>query len=247
MENPLAGIASAIVLACAPGLIHAAPLAASDPAVAAATKEMLAAMKAREMMMAVLAQMEAQMHRERVMEAANAIVAGTPAPEQKEEELRLAKAKLNADDARTHAELADAALIEDMIAALVEVYADKYTLDAVRRMTAFYASPLGQKMQANAPALMRQSTDIARWFVMRRLPKTAAEGAQAMRFREALTTAMQSTAQAWVEQTLNARADFISAFAALRRKIGRPEDFLQVSCENQVRSPFRGRPHKGSS
>lgn len=180
MKKPLAALASAIVLCCAPGFIHAAPLATSDPAVATATKEMLTAMKAREIMSAVLAQMEQQMHRDRTMEAARAIVAKTLTPQQKEEERRLARAKLDADDARTHAELADPALLEDMIAALAEVYADKYTLDEIRQMTAFYASPLGQKMQANAPALMKQGVEIAQWFVMARLPKTAVEGAQAV-------------------------------------------------------------------
>lgn len=180
MKKPLAALASAIVLVCVPGFIHAASPAPGDPAVAAATKEMLAAMKAREMMTAVLAQIEAQMHRERVMAAANAIVAKTLTPEQKAEALRLAKAKLDTDDARTHAELVDPALLEDMIAALVEVYADKYTLDEIRQMTAFYASPLGQKMQADAPALMKQSAEIAQWFVMARLPKTAVEGGQAV-------------------------------------------------------------------
>ena len=180
MKKPLAALASAIVLCCAPGFIHAAPPASSDPAVAAATKEMLTTMKAREMMRAVLAQMAQQMHRDRTMEAARAIVAKTGTPAQQAEELRQANAKVAAADAETHAQLADPALLEDMIAALAEVYADKYTLDELRQMTAFYASPLGQKMQANAPALMRQSAEIAQWFVMARLPKVAVEGAQAV-------------------------------------------------------------------
>lgn len=45
MKKPLAALASAMVLGCAPGVIQAAPLVSSDPAVAAATKKMRAAMK----------------------------------------------------------------------------------------------------------------------------------------------------------------------------------------------------------
>lgn len=179
MEKPIAAIASAILLCCAHGFIHAAPLASNDPAITAATKEMLATMKAREMMRVVLAQMEAQMHRDRTMETARAIVAKTLTPAQQAEELRQTNAKVAAADAETHARLADPALLEDMIAALAEVYADKYTLDEIRQMTAFYASPLGQKMQADAPALMKQSAEIAQWFVMARLPKAAVEDRQA--------------------------------------------------------------------
>jgi hypothetical protein len=175
VKKIFAAVASAVLLVSASTFTSAAPLASSDPAVVAATREMLATMKTREMLAVILAEMEAQTRRERVMAAAQAIVAGHPTPEQQAEQLKRANAKLEARDADVHARLSDPLLLDELIEELVPLYAETYTLDEIRQMTAFYASPLGRKMQAGAPALMKRSTEITRWYVMTRMPKTSAD------------------------------------------------------------------------
>lgn len=175
MKKPFAVFASAALLFCAPGFLQAAPLASSDPAVIAATREMLATMKAKETMAIVLAQMEQQMSATETMAAASAIVAKNLTPEQKEEETRKAKARIAKVYAKNHAVLADPTLVDDLIEQLVPLYAETYTLEEIRQLTAFYASPLGQKMQASAPALLKRSAEISRWFVQTRMPMTAVE------------------------------------------------------------------------
>jgi hypothetical protein len=178
VKKTFAAIASAVVLLSASAFTSAAPLASSDPAVVAATREMLATMKTREMLAVILRQMEQQMNSTRAVAEAHAIVAKYPAPEQQAEPLKRAHAKLDAEYAKMHARLSDPTLVDELIEELVPLYAETYTLDEIRQMTAFYASPLGQKMQANAPELMKRSAEISRWFVMSREPKAPVEGEQ---------------------------------------------------------------------
>jgi hypothetical protein len=176
VKKPFAVIVSAAVLFCAPNFLRAAPLASSDPAVVAATREMLATMKAKETMAIVLAQMEQQMSATETMAAASRIAAKDLTPERKAEEITRAKARIATVTAKNHAVFADPSLIDGLIEELVPLYAETYTLDEIRQLTAFYASPLGQKMQASAPALLKRSAEISRWFVHTRMPVKAVEG-----------------------------------------------------------------------
>jgi hypothetical protein len=78
-----------------------------------------------------------------------------------------------------HALFSDPTLVDDMIAEMVPLYAETYTLDEIRQLTAFYASPLGQKMQANMPALMSRSMEISQRVMMPRIQKAMAQSHQA--------------------------------------------------------------------
>ena len=176
MKKSFAAIASAIVLTSASAFSQAAaPMASADPAVVAATKEMFAAMKVREMMGNMMAQMEQQMPAQAHAVAAAAIN-GNPklTPEQKVEELKKAEVDIQTSVSKAHAVLGDPTLIDDMIAELVPLYAETYTLDEIRQLTAFYASPLGQKMQAKMPELMGRSMQISQRVMMPRLQKAMA-------------------------------------------------------------------------
>ena len=138
-------------------------------------------MKAREIVTSMLAQIEQQMHSSEVLAEGTAIVArANLTPEQKAEELKKANTRIKALNARTHAVLSDPAFIDDLIDELVPLYAETYTLDEIRQLTAFYASPLGQKMQASAPPLMTRSMEISRWFLHKRLPITSVENDQGL-------------------------------------------------------------------
>jgi hypothetical protein len=73
----------------------------------------------------------------------------------------------------------DPTLVDDMIAEMVPIYAETYTLDEIRQLTAFYASPLGQKLQAKMPELMSRSMQISQRVLMPRIQKAMAESQQA--------------------------------------------------------------------
>jgi hypothetical protein len=181
MKKPLAAVVSAIVLTCATGFSHAAaPVPSADPAVVKATKDMFVAMKVHDMMTSMMAQMAQQMPAQ-AHAAAAAAINGNPnlKPEQKAEQLKKADENIQASVGQMHAVFSDPTLVDDMIAEMVPLYAETYTLDEIRQLTAFYASPLGQKMQARTPELMSRSMEISRRVMMPRIQKAMAQSHQA--------------------------------------------------------------------
>jgi hypothetical protein len=181
MQKPFAAVATAFVLTCASAFSYAAaPLASADPAVVNATKEMFAAMKVRDMMAGMLVQMEQQMPAQgRAAAAASINGNANLTPQQKADELKKADEAIRSSAAQMHAVFSDPTLVDDMIAEMVPLYAETYTLDEIRQLTAFYASPLGQKMQANMPTLMSRSMQISQRVMMPRIQKAMAQSRQA--------------------------------------------------------------------
>jgi hypothetical protein len=181
MKKTFAAIASAIVLSSAPAFsLAAAPVASADPAVVKATQEMFTAMKVRDMMIKMMAQMAQQMPAQGRMAAAAAIN-GNPnlTPEQKAEQLKKAEEDIQKSTGRMQEVFSDPTMVDDMIAEMVPLYAETYTLDEIRQLTAFYASPLGQKMQAKMPELMNRSMQISQRVLMPRIQKAMAQSQQA--------------------------------------------------------------------
>jgi hypothetical protein len=176
MKKTLAVIASAIVLTSASAFGIAAPMASADPAVVAATREMFAAMQVHDMMKNMLAQMEQQMPLQ-AKAGAKAAIDGNAnlTPQQKAEQLKKADDEIKVTGERMHVVFGDPTLVDDMIAEMVPLYAETYTLDEIRQLTAFYASPLGQKMQATMPALMARSMEISQRVMMPRIQKAMAQ------------------------------------------------------------------------
>jgi hypothetical protein len=181
MKKHVAALASVIILSCAPVISHAAaPVPSADPAVVAATREMLAAMKVRDMMILTIASIEQQMPAQQ-RTAMTAAINGNPnlTPQQKAEQLKKGEEVVQATATQAHAMFSDPTLVDDMIAEMVPLYAETYTLDEIRQLTAFYASPLGQKMQANMPMLMRRSMEASQRVMMPRIQKAMAQRQQA--------------------------------------------------------------------
>jgi hypothetical protein len=175
MKTSLAAIASALVFSLSAS-VQAAPLASADPAVVAATKQMFVAMKVRESMSAMMASMEQQMPAQMRAGAAAAINADASlSPQQKTEQLKKLDDAMQGATAQAHALFTDPTLVDDMIAEMVPLYAETYTLDEIRQLSAFYASPLGQKMQANMPMLMQRSMQISQRVMMPRIQKAMAQ------------------------------------------------------------------------
>jgi hypothetical protein len=150
VKKTLAAIASALAFIAAPAFVQAAP--ASDPAAVEATRQMLSAMKIRELTMVSLQQAEQNLPTQLRSTVLQMIQSDTTLnAEQKKEMLaRFEKA------------------IPVMVAQARTVFSDPALID---QMVAFYQSPLGQKMLANMPKLMEQSMEISNRVMMPRIQK----------------------------------------------------------------------------
>ena len=181
MKKSLAAIASALSFISAPAAFAATPAPSADPAVVAATREMMASMKLRDVMLASLKQADQQMPAQ-MAASLNAMIDSDAAlsAEKKAEAHKKLKETLPALTAQTHAIFADPTLVDDMLAEMVPLYAETYTLDEIRQLSAFYASPLGQKMLANMPTLMSRSMEISNRVMMPRIQKMMAQSAQSI-------------------------------------------------------------------
>jgi hypothetical protein len=179
VKKSLAAIASAIVVLCAPAAFAATPVPSADPAVVAATKQMMASMKMRDVMLASLKQMDQQMPAQLRASMTGMIDGAADATaEQKAAAHKKLDEALPTLVAQMHGLLSDASLIDEMLAEMVPLYAETYTLDEIRQLSAFYASPLGQKMLANMPTLMSRSMEISNRVMMPRIQKMMAQSAQ---------------------------------------------------------------------
>jgi hypothetical protein len=181
VKKSLAAIASAIVVTCAPAAFAATPVPSADPAVVAATKQMLASMKIRDLMLASLKQADQQMPAQ-ITASMNAMIDGDPnmSAEKKAEAHKKLQEALPTLSAQMHGIFTDPTLVDDILAEMVPLYAETYTLDEIRQLSAFYASPLGQKMLANMPKLMSRSMDISNRVMMPRIQKMMAQSAQSI-------------------------------------------------------------------
>jgi hypothetical protein len=181
VKKSLAAIASVIAVTCASAAFAATPVPSADPAVVAATKQMLTSMKLRDVMAASLKQADQQMPSQ-LAASMNAMIDGDAnmSAEQKAAAHKKLQEALPTLTAQTHAIFTDPTLVDDMLAEMVPLYAETYTLDEIRQLSAFYASPLGQKMLANMPTLMSRSMEIGNRVMMPRVQKMMAQSAQSI-------------------------------------------------------------------
>jgi hypothetical protein len=179
MKKQFAAVAYALAFACAPAFVHAATTPSADPAVVKATKEMMSAMKMRDLMLASMRQMEQQMPAQ-IKASMSAMIANDPNmnAQQKADAQKKVDAMLPKLVAKMQAVMTDPSLIDEMLTEMVPLYAETYTLDEINQLSAFYASPLGQKMLANMPTLMARSMQISQRIMMPRIQKLMATSAQ---------------------------------------------------------------------
>lgn len=169
MKKFLAAFATVIALSGA-APVSAAP--AVDPQVSAAVRSMFDAMKYRELMKATFAQMEANLP-QNIRAGAAAAVENDPRLDAAAKKARLAELDkaLPQVSAAIHTLLSDPGLMEEMLEAMVPLYANTYTLEEVRQMNAFYQSPVGQKMLATTPKLMGESMVLSNQIIGPRINK----------------------------------------------------------------------------
>ena len=187
MKSSFAVFAAAVLFASAPVIAQTAapapaPIAAAavDPAAMAATRQLLATMKMRDTMIAAMRQMEQQIPAQMRASIAAAINANPDLnAQQKQAVLGKLEQDMPAMSARATALMNDPSLIDEMIAQIAPLYAETFTVDELRQMTAFYASPTGQKVLAATPALMARGMEIGMRTVAPRVQKMLAESMQA--------------------------------------------------------------------
>ncbi|WP_028100441.1 DUF2059 domain-containing protein [Pseudoduganella violaceinigra] len=149
---------------------------ASSPATVAAVNKLLTSMNFRALlgqtMQASMGQMQPMMERS-VAAAINAnpeLDAG-----QKEEALALAKSRLPEVSGKLQAMFTDPAMLDDIQAATVQVYARNYTVAEIEQLSAFYRTPLGKKLLARTPAVAAESSAAIQEVMMPRLEKVMQE------------------------------------------------------------------------
>ncbi len=169
MKKFLAAFATVIAISgAAPAM--AAP--AVDPQVSAAVRSMFESMKYRELMTATFAQMETSLP-QNIRAGAAAAIDNDPRLDAAAKQVKLAELEkvIPRVSAAIHSVFADPTLMEEMLDAMVPLYANTYTLEEVRQMNAFYQSPVGQKMLATTPKLMGEGMAISNQIVAPRINK----------------------------------------------------------------------------
>jgi hypothetical protein len=181
VKKSLAAIASALAVTCACTAFAATPAPSADPAVVAATKQMLASMKMRDVMLASMRKMDEQMPA-LLKASVSAEIDNDPdlTAAQKLDAHKKLEAALPKIVAEMHATLTDPALVDNILTEIVPLYAEIYTLDEIRQLSAFYMSPLGQKMLNSMPTVMSRSMEIANRVLMPRVQNMVAQSAQSI-------------------------------------------------------------------
>jgi hypothetical protein len=178
MKKYLIAFAAALTLAI-PCFAQTVP--ALDPAVVTAVKEMMAAMKVRDVMAAGMQQMQQTMP-QAMRNSTAQMVNGNPtmSAERKQQALAQFEKDWPKVQAEMQALFSDASLLDDMLAEMVPLYASNYSVDEIHQLSAFYQSPVGQKMLATTPKLMGQMMEISNRVIVPRIQKLMAQTAKSV-------------------------------------------------------------------
>ena len=147
-----------------------ATAAAASPQANAAVEELLDAMDVRKMMAASFAEMEKalpQMMRAQMTAVINADPAASD--EKKKEAMAKVEQVLPGAAEAINRMFRDPALLDDMMAEIGPLYARNYSVAELKELTAFYRTPLGQKMLALSPRLAAESMAVGQKIVAPRL------------------------------------------------------------------------------
>ncbi|WP_020652508.1 DUF2059 domain-containing protein [Massilia niastensis] len=169
MKKLFAALTAAAAFAGLPSLAAAAP---ADPQATEAVKAMLDAMQVRQMMASSFVEMEKTMPAVMRAQVVGVIEADpTLSPAKKQEALARAEKMLPGVAQAVSRVFRDPALVDEMLAEMVPLYAKHFTTAEIRELTAFYGTPLGRKMMATMPKLSAESMALSQKLVTPRLGK----------------------------------------------------------------------------
>jgi uncharacterized protein len=162
-------IAASIVAAVA--LMGAAPaFAQADAASTAAARELFDSMNYRSVMIDVMKQMTQGLGQSIRAGSEAAIKNDTKlTSDQQREALLKMEAELPAVTSKLQAIMNDPALVDEILAETVPLYARTFNAAELKQMAAFYRTPVGAKMLATMPKLMGEGMQLGQQVVLRRI------------------------------------------------------------------------------
>lgn len=165
VKNTVATAIAALALLASGG----AYAQATDASTAAA-RELFEAMNYRTMMNGMMQQM-AQNIGGSMRAGAEAAIRNNPKASEQDKQAAIIKmeAELPAAIKPVQEMLSDPALVDEVLAETVPLYARTYTADELKQITAFYRTPVGSKMLASMPKLMSEGMQIGQQVVARRI------------------------------------------------------------------------------
>jgi hypothetical protein len=141
-----------------------------DPAAVAAGKELMEAMKFRDMMQLSFAQIEQSMPQMMLQGATGAINANAKLNAAQKKEA-IAQATKNIPEAvkAFSGTMNDPKLLDELSDEMTPLYVKYFNADELRAMTAFYRSPVGAKMLRTMPQLLGESMQITQRAMLPRM------------------------------------------------------------------------------
>lgn len=150
--------------------VHAQTTAPIDPAATAAVKELLTAMKFREMMVASFEQINKNMPAIMEQSAVAAIEKNaTMSDTEKAAKIVQARRDIPQAAAAFSSTFSDPALLDELVAETIPLYARHFTAAEIRQLAVFYKTPVGAKMLATMPQIMNESMQISQKIVLPRI------------------------------------------------------------------------------
>ena len=151
----------------------------ADPQTTVAVKAMFDAMQIRKNMEAMYSEMQKAMPGIMRQQVVTMIQADTRLDaEQKKAALAKFEEQLPGLSKSIVAIFNDPTMIDDMVAEMVPLYANNYTLAEIKELTAFYESPVGRKMMTLTPKLAAEGMAIGQRVMAPRLGKLMQDVAQ---------------------------------------------------------------------
>ena len=143
---------------------------AADAQTTAAAKKLLEVMDARQAMLGSFAEMEKAMPAMMRAQAASMIQndASLSAGQKRDAMAKVDKVLPGVAQALNQM-FHDPALVDEMLAEMVPLYANNFTAAEIRELTAFYATPLGRKMMTMMPKLSAESMALSQKIVLPRI------------------------------------------------------------------------------
>lgn len=178
MKKSFAAIMTTLALASSPAFAQAP--AKVDPAATAAVQELLSTMRIRETMTASMQQMLTVMPQQ-LRSAAAASINNNPNlnADAKKQALDQVEKQLPVATTALREMVTDPSLISEMIVEMVPLYTRNFTVAEIRELTAFYRTPLGQKMMTTMPVVMAESMAISNRIMTPRINKMMGQFMQA--------------------------------------------------------------------
>ena len=169
-------LVACLTLSLAMPSVYAQSAAPVDPAAIAAARELLEAMNYRSTMQAMVKQMQQAMPA-MILQGATAAIDGNAklTADQKAAEIKKVREEIPRSSASFSAMFGDPAVMDELAAETIPLYARNYSVEELHQITAFYRSPVGIKMMATMPKLMNESMAISQKVMMPRIQAAMAK------------------------------------------------------------------------